>query len=476
MTAPGLSTENQKLSRETIKERIQEAKAAVGGSVLENLKGGVYKFMDTASRTYLAAQKGGAEAIASLKDTKGNPLWSVDEVAEIAGTFLQLGGAEPAGAADKGITTAVDKGITTAVDKGITTAVDKGTTTAVDKGTTTAAKPKYQTTPTVQPAQPLDPQSVSLDRAYHSIQDYLKQLDERNRALSQELGPIALIKDRTTDYMIGPFPPYMPVALPVSPRLVLPIINTFLETLRLLATFGPLESDFLRMLFSAATAVLEVARGEWRNGVLSALGVFGPWYVYAGTIGKVFRLVYGFVAPDIQDALEENMFMAAKSLLVGPWLWLFSLTAPAFIRDQMTKLTDTLKKQVDNFNGIVTDLESAAQAKAAPLGLRLDFNRLDPALVPSFDDIQQIQRLLRAPEVQCLDATQAALAPLAKQAAFRVILELLGIVVDPALLEKKCRGQPRTLKNVLESAASYSITAQKGGKRTTRRRAKKQSL
>ena len=453
MTALGLSTENQKLSRETIKERIQEAKAAVGGSVLENLKGGVYKFMDTASRTYLAAQKGGVEAIASLKDTKGNPLWSVDEVAEIAGAFLQLGGAEPAGAADK------------------------GTTTAADKGTTTADNPKYQTTPTVQPAQPLDPQSVSIDRAYHSIQDYLKQLDERNRALSAELGPIALIKDRTTDYMIGPVQPYMPVGIPVSPRLVLPIINTFLETLRLMATFGPLESDFLRMLFSAATAVLEVARGEWRNGVLSALGILSPTMVYAGTIGKVFRLVYGFVAPDIQDGLEEHMFEAAKSLLVGPWLWLFSLTAPAFIRDQMTKLTETLKKQVKNFNGIVAELESAAQAKAAPFGLRVDFKRLDPALVPSFDDIQQIQRLLRAPEVQCLDATQAALAPLAKQAAFRVILELLGIVVDPALLEKKCRGRPRTLKKVLESVASPSVSKQAGGrKRTTRRRAKKQSL
>jgi hypothetical protein len=434
MTAPGLS-------RETIKERIREAQEAVGGSVLENLRGGVYKFMDTASRTYLAAQKGGADAIASLKDARGKPVWTRQEAEQIAGAFSQTGGAD-----------------------------------AADKGAADAPKPKYQTTPTVQPAQPLDPQSISIDRAYHSIQDYLKQLDERNRALSQELGPIALIKDRTTDYMIGPFPPYMPVALPVSPRLVLPILNTFLETLRLLATFGPLESDFLRMLFSAATAVLEVARGEWRNGVLSALGVFGPWYVYAGTIGKVFRLVYGFVAPDIQDGLEEHMFEAAKSLLVGPWLWLFSLTAPAFIRDQMAKLTETLKKQVENFNGIVADLESAAQAQAAPLGLRVDFKRLDPALVPSFDDIQQIQRLLRAPEVQCLDATQAALAPLAKQAAFRVILELLGVTIDTALLEEKCRGRPRTLKNVMESAAIPSITTQKGGKRHTRRRQKKQSL
>jgi hypothetical protein len=446
MTASGLS-------RETIKERIQEAKAAVGGSVLENLRGGVYKFMDTASRTYLAAQKGGAGAIAGLKYENGKPVWTEDEAKQIAGAFSQKGGAEESANATPG--------------------------TAL--GAADTANAKYQTTPIVQPAQPLDPQAISIDRAYHSIQDYLKQLDERNRALSAELGPIALIKDRTTDYMIGPVQPYMPVGIPVSPRLVLPILNTFLETLRLLATFGPLESDFLRMLFSAATAVLEVARGEWRNGVLSALGILSPMMVYAGTIGKVFRLVYGFVAPDIQDALEENMFEAAKSLLVGPWLWLFSLTAPAFIRDQMAKLTETLKTQVENFNSIINELESAAQAQAAPLGLSVDFKRLDPALVPSFDDIQQIQRLLRAPEVQCLDTTQAALAPLAKQAAFRVILELLGVIVDPALLEEKCRGRPRTLKAVVESAASPSISAkadkQAGGrKRHTRRRAKKQSL
>ena len=95
--------------------------------------------------------------------------------------------------------------------------------------------------------------------------------------------------------------------------------------------------------------------------------------------------------------------------------------------------------------------------------------------MPSFDDIQQLQRLLRAPEIQCLDATQAALAPLAGQAAFRVVLELLGVTVDKALLEKKCAGRPRTLKNVMEQAAMPTVSPAKGGgrRRRTRRHAKK---
>lgn len=427
------------ISREDIQSRIKEAKEALGGSTLEELKGGVYRFMDTASRTYLAAQEGGVLAVTKLKGGDGKALWDRATAETIVNALkpTQMGGQN-----------------------------------------------KYQTIPIVQLAQPLDPQSVSLDRAYESAKEYLKTLDERNKALSQELGPIALIKDKKNDYMIGPVPPYLPIGIPVSPRLVLPILNTFLESLRLMATFGPLESDFLRMLFSVATAVLEVARGEWRNGVLSALGVFSPMLVYAGTLGKIFRLVYGFIAPDLQEALEDNFFEAGKSLLVGPWLWLFSLTAPAFIREQMAKLTDTVRTQVDNFNGVIGELEQAAQAQAAPLGLRVDFKRFDPALVPSFDDIQQLQRLLRAPEIQCLDATQAALAPLANQAAFRVILELLGVTVDKALLDKKCVGRSRTLKNVLQDTAMPSITKAEtgsqigtvsmvGGRRTRRKRSKR---
>ncbi len=454
MTAPVLSGGETIYTREDIKETIQEAKAAISGSSLEDLRGGVYKFLDTASRTYLASKRGGAVAVAKLKGDDGKKLWSAEQAAQIAAAFSQGGGAGEA--AEVGAN------------------AELGAAEAAEAGAN--ANQKYQTIPIVQPAQPLDPQSVSLDSAYESAKEWLKTIDERNRALAQELGPVAFIKDKKNDYMIGPVPPYLPVGIPVSPRLVLPILNTFLESLRLMATFGPLESDFLRMLFSVATAVLEVARGEWRNGVLSALGVLGPTMVYAGTIGKIFRLVYGFVAPDLQDALEDNFFEAGKSLLVGPWLWLFSLTAPAFIRDQMAQLTETLKAQVENFNGVVAELETAAQAQAAPLGLRVDFKRFDPALVPSFDDIQQIQRLLRAPEIQCLDATQAALAPLAKQAAFRVVLELLGVSVDPALLEEKCRGRPRTLKAVMETAATPSISKQAGGRRwRTRRRAKKQS-
>ena len=450
-------TGNTQLSytKEDIQARIKEAKDALAGAGLEELKGGVYRFMDAASRTYLAAKGGAKKGWAkNITDATGSPLWDVTQANIIENVFPSIalvGGAN----AESG----------TAAESGM--AADSGT--AAESGTAA----KYQTTPIVQPAQPLDPQSVSLDGAYESVKEYLKTLDERNRALAQELGPIALIKDKKNDYMIGPVQPYLPIGIPVSPRLVLPILNTFLESLRLMATFGPLESDFLRMLFSVATAVLEVARGEWRNGVLSALGVFGPWYVYAGTVGKIFRLVYGFIAPDLQDALEDNFFEAGKSLLVGPWLWLFSLTAPAFIREQMAKLTETLRTQVENFNGVLGELEAAAQAQAAPLGLRLNFKRFDPALVPSFDDIQQLQRLLRAPEIQCLDATQAALAPLANQAAFRVILELLGVTVDKALLEKKCVGRSRTLKNVVQNAAMPSITKQAGGRKTRRRRSKK---
>lgn len=397
------------MSQAAVLNKIKRTKAALADvDDIERLRENIFSFMNAVGRTVLAsgAEQGWAQ---SIKDEDGNPLWTPEQASLIEKAFGQKGGEQSEG------------------------------------------KP-YQTDPIVDQAKPYDPASFSLDEIYYAVKKYLDKLDERNKVLASQIGTIAMIKDKKEDYIVGPYPPYMPFPLPISPRIVLPAINTLLESLRLMVSVGPLQSDFLRMVLSITTGIFEVARGEWRNGVLSFLGVFGSWLVYAGTVGKVYRLVYGFISPDIQGRLEDDLFEGGKSLFIGFWLWLFSLTAPQFIRDKMVALHDTLVDQVKAFNEKVGTIEAAAQAQAAPLGLRVNFKRLDPGAVPSFDDIQNIQRLLRLPQIQCLDATREVVAPLLEQPAVRLVLEMIGITTSEKVLKEKCAGIPRTFG---QAAADY---------------------
>ena len=398
------------MSQAAVLNKIKRTKAALADvDDVEALRENIFSFMNAVGRTVLAsgtsASTGSQGWAQTIKDEDGNPLWTPEQASLIEKAFGQKGGASP-----------------------------------------------YQTDPIVDQEKPYDPASFSLDETYYGVKKYLSDLDERNKVLASQIGTVAMIKDKKNDYIVGPYPPVLPIPLPISPRIVLPAINTLLESLRLMVSVGPLQSDFLRMVLSITTGIFEVARGEWRNGVLSFLGVFGSWLVYAGTVGKVYRLVYGFISPDIQDRLEDDLFEGGKSLFIGFWLWLFSLTAPQFIRDKMVTLHDTLVDQVNAFNEKVRTIEAAAQLQAAPLGLRVDFKRLDPGAVPSFDDIQNIQRLLRLPQIQCLDATREVVAPLLEQPAVRLVLEMIGITTSEKVLKEKCAGIPRTFG---EAAADY---------------------
>lgn len=423
--------------KEDVLKKIKNTKDRIARiDDMEKFGGAVYSFMDAVSRTLLSHQGGSGPGpksesgwAAQITDKKGRPLWTADQSALIEKGFATVGGQ-------------------------------------------VYTQNKYETTPIVQPATPYDPMSFSVDDIYYNTKKYLDELDEKNKQWASTFGPIAMIKDKKDDYMFGPFPPYMPIAIPVSPRLILPAINTFLETLRVMVTFGPLESGFLRTILSVVTGIFEVFRGEWRNGALSFLGVFNSAFVYIGSIGKIFRLVYGFISPDIQDNLEDNIFEGGKSLFIGVWLWLFSMTAPASIRAKMMEIYNDLAAKIPEFNKKIGEIEAATRASLAPSGMTATFKRLDPGLIPSFDDIQAIQSVLRMPEIQCLDSTREMIAPLLEEPILRLILEFVGFKTSPAEIAKKCTGIPTDFSSAVQEGLVESVgpVKVKGGRRRTRTR------
>lgn len=299
-------------------------------------------------------------------------------------------------------------------------------------------------------ALPFSTSEISLDNLYYGIKERLHRYDASTREIAKIVGSVALV-DNHGDIQIGPVGKYIP-AIPISKNLILPFINAILETIRLIVTFGPIEIPLLRKLNSLTLAMLDLSRGEWKDSLLSFLGFFSRDWLLTGLILKTFRWVYNFIAPDIQDRLEDSAYAASKSALLGFWIYIISITAPNEIRTMFNSVADTARIPIEQFNKEIDELEKTAQASGIAKGGKITFPRISMDRIPSFDDLQNLQSVLKQPEIFCNPVTQKILGPIIEQPALRLVLELMDVPTIPEKRIQHCKDQNGS-QSVIESLA-----------------------
>ena len=109
------------------------------------------------------------------------------------------------------------------------------------------------------------------------------------------------------------------------------------------------------------------------------------------------------------------------------------------MRDIVNKSLEKLEKPLEEFNEKIDGLEEKLQKKAGPMGLKVHFQRLPLEMLPSMDDIQNIQILASRPEIYCSPEFQGVIDPLMKLVPIRLVLELLGIP-SAATRDEACVG------------------------------------
>ena len=284
----------------------------------------------------------------------------------------------------------------------------------------------------------INPDDISIDKAYKVLNEYIDDLDDKNRVLAKTLGPFRLINEMPVDPQI----PLEVVGLPpliIPARSIVPAMMTFLELLRLLVSFGPLSNNLLRKISSIVLAAADLANGSWKNALLTFAGVFGSTPLLFGLLGKVLNNTFELMSPEVKVALRDTTFKGAKSAFIGFWLYLFSILSPVFVRDIVNKSLEKLEKPLEEFNEKIDGLEEKLQKKAGPMGLKVHFQRLPLEMLPSMDDIQNIQILASRPEIYCSPEFQGVIDPLMKLVPIRLVLELLGIP-SAATRDEACVG------------------------------------
>jgi hypothetical protein len=284
----------------------------------------------------------------------------------------------------------------------------------------------------------INPDDISIDRAYKKVSNYIEELDEKNRILAKTLGPFRLINEMKVDPRIPLPPPLPPLQIPA--RSIVPGVMIFLELLRLMVTFGPFRSDFLRKINSLVLAMADLANGSWKNAILTGVGVFGSTPMLLGIMGKLVNNTFELMSPQVKVSLSNEAFKGVKSAFIGFWLYMFSVLAPDAVRTIVNTSLEGLAKPLEEFNKKIGNLEDKLQSQLGPSGLQVHFQQLPLTMLPSLDDIQNIQVLAQRPEIYCSPEFQQVLDPLMKLVPIRLALELMNVPTQDDDKAEACAG------------------------------------
>lgn len=291
----------------------------------------------------------------------------------------------------------------------------------------------------------VNPENVSMDKLYYTITSKMDQYDQQWKSIADSLGIVRAVEQQ--DYkgtLIIPMTPPIPVPYYILGKTIFPFLTTVLDMLRL-ALGNPLLDMFtVRIFLSIVLAIIDLLRGDWQTALLSSLGIFSSSGVIIGILGKIIRNAWMFIAPDLQKQLREDIYRSSKSMVIGFLLWSFSIFSPDAIRLAVNQSFEKMKEIVDKFNQKVSNVEGQVQKVAGQAGVKVTFPRVPLTIIPSMDDIQNLQTIARVPEVYCSPEVQAILQPVLLVPPLRLVLELLNIPTVPEMVKEQCKGVDTT--------------------------------
>lgn len=302
----------------------------------------------------------------------------------------------------------------------------------------------------------INPEDISIDKLYQTITTKMDQYDQQWKSIADSVGIVRAVEQQ--DYkgtIIIPMAPPIPVPYYILGKTIFPFLTTVLDMIRLALGNPILDIFTVRITLSLVLAIIDLLRGDWQTAFLTSLGIFSSSGVVIGILGKIIRNAWLLIAPDLQKQLRDDIYRSSKSMVIGFLLWSFSIFSPDAIRFAVNQSFEKMKEIVDKFNEKVSNVEGQVQQVAQQAGVKVTFPRVPLSVIPSMDDIQNLQTIARVPEVYCSPEIQAILQPVLLVPPLRLVLELLNIPTVPEMVKEQCKGVDTTS---LAKAVSEKVT------------------
>ena len=317
----------------------------------------------------------------------------------------------------------------------------------------------------VMPMPQINPEDISIDKVYHTIDSTLDKYNDQWREISGSLGIVKGIESQ--DYKgvaVIPFIPPIPIPYYILGKGILPFLNIVLELLRLAVSNTVWDMPTARVLLSVAVALLDLLRGEWKNAVLTLLGTYSSKAALLGFTLKLLHNAYLFLSPDLQKDLKSVVYRSTKSMTVGFLIWCFTCFAPDFVRFAAEASFEKLRTIVTEMNNKILLAQEQAQTVGTAAGIKVEFPKIPLEMIPSIDDIQNLQTLVKVPEVYCSPEVQDIMQPLLLIPPLRLVIELLNIPTVEEDVAATCKGvDTSSIEKSIVDMATPTVTPIPGG-------------
>jgi hypothetical protein len=287
----------------------------------------------------------------------------------------------------------------------------------------------------------VNPEDVSIDKLYQYVTKTTDEYDQQWKSISDSLGIVRAVEAQ--DYkgtLIIPMAPPIPVPYYIFGKTIFPFLVFLLDSIRLALGNPAFDISMVRISLSIVLVIIDLLRGDWQTALLSSMGILSPNGVVIGIVGKFIRNAWLFIAPDLQRQLRDDIYRSSKSMVIGFLLWAFSVFSPDAIRFAVNQSFEKLRGMVEQFNQKSQEMEDRVQEVAAKSGVKVTFPKIPLTLVPSMDDIQNLQVIARVPEVYCSPEVQQILQPIILVPPLRLVLDLLNIPTVPEMVRDQCKG------------------------------------
>lgn len=257
----------------------------------------------------------------------------------------------------------------------------------------------------------LDPKKISPDYLYGYTTELFDSMDSALTAASGEFGIVAL-ETTMPDPPVGAIPIIPPIPIRMPARSVFPLLNAFLEVLRMtlgvgqiidpLGLMDPLGLGKLtRIILTIVMVLLDIARGNLYHAIFTSFGFLGTMPMFLGIGLKIIRDAIMLVSPDIRKDLRDLLFKSSKSFVIGFMIWLFTTLSPDFVKAPISKLFDTVSLQLDAINAQLETAEMQANMGPMAAVASIKLPRIPAEKIPDINNLYALREALREPAIFC---------------------------------------------------------------------------
>ena len=282
----------------------------------------------------------------------------------------------------------------------------------------------------------LKSEDLSLDAM---LQAFIKKTADIDEYMAKLSGPFK--KMTSFDVPLGPQAYALKVAgqpypgIPFQP--VLYFLLTLLDCLRVSRALVGHKDTPLTIL----VLLEEIISGQWRQALLTSVGLISPSGVAVGTIAKYFVNVWILINPSLRTEIVEIVFKGTKSAIVGFFIWCISILPPEFIRNRMEESLTGVTDMFEKLKGKLEDMKGSANEKLQPLGKELvfkGFDKLNILAKLTIENLQNLQELAQWPVITCSSEFRAIVDELRSDPLFFFIMEMMNVPLSPKDTLKAC--------------------------------------